>query len=154
MFDAVFDSRDRALRWAPFEFDLGSANKEDLGQRVAEVTREGLAGVGPEVHDGLYSRRIGGVDGDLWGGVLVEEELGLRDCAGEGGKVCIEGGPWRLFEDVSHQVVRAGPGVVHHFYLPLQRKDRIPPLHVLRRRATGCSCEVCTCSNIGIYRWS
>jgi hypothetical protein len=91
MFDAAFDSRDRALRWAPFEFDSGSANKEDLGQRVAEFTREGLAGVGPEVRDGLYSRGIGGVDGDLWGGVLVEEELGLRDCAGEGGKVCIEG---------------------------------------------------------------
>jgi hypothetical protein len=87
---AAFDSRDRALRRAPFECYLRSANKEYLGRRVAEVTRKGLARVGPEVCYGLDGRRIGRVDGELRGGVFVEEELGLHGFAGEGSEVGIE----------------------------------------------------------------
>jgi hypothetical protein len=41
--DAVFGSRDRDLRGASFELDLGYADKESLSQRVEEISRETLA---------------------------------------------------------------------------------------------------------------
>ena len=53
---------------------------EDLSQRRAELPRERLPWVGPEVSCGLDGSRVGWQDCDVGDLVLVEVELGLAGC--------------------------------------------------------------------------
>ena len=63
----------------PLELDVGvPEGGKNARQHGAEVARKILSRVGTEICNGLDGSRVGGIDGDLGGWVLVEVVLGME----------------------------------------------------------------------------